>query len=390
MSLIRGDGFSLIRGDCRSVLSKFRENRFDSVVSDPPYGLEFMQAAWDSFSQPQAFQAWCLEWARELLRVLKPGAFALMFGGTRTYHRMTCALEDAGFEIRDSLHWFYGTGFPKSLNLGEGRGTALKPGHEPIVLAMKPLEGTFAKNLAQHGTGALNIDACRIPTNGRLLVEKLGDLPSRNVFGDGLNGSRAAGETTQGRWPANVLLDEASAAELDAQSGKTGARAPVRGIEPSDASTSLVTNRRARVPGAFHEDEGGASRFFYVAKPRRAERDLGCESLPAKSGGEATMRTDDSAGVQNPRAGANRGGGARNFHPTVKPVALMRYLVRLATPPGGSVLDPFTGSGTTGMGARLEGRGFLGVEQSAEFLEIARLRIEAAARPPINDEGKAA
>lgn len=402
-------GASLIEGESRAVLSRFPENRFDACVTDPPYELTaarrtsppphadnpygrhrvgvngdskpvggFMGKEWDGTGI-----AFDVEFWREVLRVLKPGAHLLAFGGSRTSHRMVCAIEDAGFEVRDSLHWFYGQGFPKSLNVGSGRGTALKPGHEPICLARKPLIGTVAANVAQWGTGALNIDACRIAIEGETGrwgggTRAGGFVDTGAASGSGQpNGKRH----DAGRWPANVLLDPEAAAELDEQSGERGAAAPVRGSEPSAASNGLVTNARARVPGAFHADSGGASRFFYVAKPSRKERDQGCDHLPAKSGGEATGRTDGSAGAGNPRAGAGRTGGARNFHPTVKPVELMRYLVRLVTPPGGSVFDPFLGSGTTGMAAQLEGRGFLGIEREAEYMQIALARIAGVQIP---------
>ena len=219
-------------------------------------------------------------------------------------HRVTCGLEDAGFEIRDSLLWLYGSGFPKSLNLPGGRGTALKPAYEPIVLARKPLGGrTVAQCVAEFGTGALNIDACRITTDGGRPL-RVGDYKDteNNTYAGRMNGSlqggsRAAGQTDLGRWPPNVALDEDAAAILDA--------------------------------------EGGTSRFFYVAKASRDERERGCENLPQRPAGEAADRQDGSAGLNSPRAGASRMRGARNHHPTVKPVALMRWLVRLVTPPGG-------------------------------------------------------
>ena len=381
MGLFTFENAALIEGDSREVLKRFAADRFDSCVSDPPYELKFMSKGWDQTGI--AFDP--TFWA-EVLRVLKPGAHLLAFGATRTVHRMTCAIEDAGFEIRDGLDWLYGTGFPKSVDAARaiemdccalpgrhfdktlpghskreegdhlcpsipavqkvfgGRGTALKPGREPIVMARKPLAGTVAATLQAFGTGALNIDVCRI--------------------GD--------------RFPSNVLFDEESAAELDAQAPVTGARAPVTGNEPSSISGGTIYNLRSRNKGVFHDDGlGGASRFFYVAKPTRRERDRGCGHLPLRTGGEATDRDDDSAGTRSPRAGAGRNGGARNFHPTVKPVALMRYLVRLVTPPGGTVIDPFVGSGTTGMGALLEERPFVGIEREAEYFAIAAARIAA-------------
>lgn len=392
-------------GDCRAVLAELGEASVDAVVTDPPYELGFMGKAWDASGVAFQVETW-----RAALRVLKPGGHLLAFGGTRTYHRMTCAIEDAGFEIRDSLHWIYGTGFPKSLNLGDGRGTALKPGHEPIVLARKPLVGTVAANVERFGTGALNVDACRIggwsalepncPHAASVGVRITVDMrvvcvecglergnprplvisnraKQRREPGAMAEGSRAAGQTTLGRWPANVLLDEGAAAELDGQSGVT--RSASGGRSGSNANPMSWTEENRHRPRGGHDDSGGASRFFYVAKPSRKERDLGCNDLPPRSGGEATDREDGSAGVESPRAGAGRTGGARNFHPTVKPVELMRYLVRLVTPPGGLVLDPFMGSGTTGMAALLEGRCFVGVEMSPEYAEIARLRMKAVA-----------
>jgi hypothetical protein len=370
---------ALLNADCLEALRRLSAGSVDAVVTDPPYELGFMGKRWDAQGIAFSVDLW-----REVLRVLKPGGHLLAFGGTRTYHRMTCAIEDAGFEIRDSLHWMYGTGFPKSLNVGDGRGTALKPGHEPIVLARKPLEGTVAENVAAYGTGALNIDGCRLlsadsSTTGR---QNSGAKGNGGVFGASATYDSEA--SPHGRWPANVLLDEhAAAEELEAQ-------AP------------------------------GASRFFYVAKPSRAERDRGCEHLQARLAVETVNRDPDSAGVQNPRAGAGRGAGvpifrcalcelnlgggraatacpksddgkhvreqvgvgtpAKNYHPTVKPIELMRYLVRLVTPPGGVVLDPFTGSGTTGIAALLEGARFVGIEREPEYAEIAKARIGSVER----------
>jgi hypothetical protein len=384
----------LFEGDCLRVLGRLGAGTVGAVVTDPPYELGFMGKGWDASGIAFSVDLW-----REVLRVLKPGSHLLAFGAPRTYHRMACAIEDAGFEIRDSLHWMYGTGFPKSLN---GRrhaedcpvthgasvdcvtgyecpsyGTALKPGHEPIVLARKPLEGTVAANVAAYGTGALNIDGCRLegqgkPNGVKTSTAEVGFEGGFKTVPTGLDGL--------GRWPANVLLDEDAAAELDAQSGDrtNHARKDGRiktGVSRAGASFSVGTIAADRFAPT---DSGGASRFFYVAKPSRRERDLGCEHLPAKSGGEATDREDGSKGTENPRAGAGRTGGARNFHPTVKPVELMRYLCRLVTPPGGVVLDPFTGSGTTGMAALLEGFGFVGVEREPEYLEIAKARVSHA------------
>ncbi len=333
--------FWLYNGDCIEVMKQWPDSTFDAVCTDPPYELNFMNKGWDAAGIAFSPELWA-----QALRMLKPGAHLLAFGGTRTYHRMTCAIEDAGFEIRDSLHWFYGTGFPKSMNLGNGRGTALKPAHEPIVLARRPIEGTIAQNLEKYGTGALNID-----------VSTVGG----------------------GRWPANVLLDESAAAELDSQTPDLKEGGTLKGGEGRECSVVSPLDLGPRGAWESYGDSGGASRFFfkYVAKPGRKERDLGCDHLPMKSAGEVTDRVDGTAGLKSPRAGAGRTSGARNIHPTVKPIELMRYLCRLITPPGGVVLDPFLGSGTTGIGALREGFKFVGIEKEVEYITIAHARISA-------------
>jgi hypothetical protein len=271
--------------------------------------------------------------------VLKPGGHLLAFGGTRTVHRIAVAIEDAGFEIRDQIVWMYGSGFPKSHNIGAGFGTALKPAHEPIIVARKPLIGTVAANVTAHGTGALNIDGCRIGSDGGCRTDAPYAGGKRGaVYNVGLNEQRSPCVDGLGRWPANVCLDETAAEMLDAQSG--------------------------------------ASRFFYVAKASRAERNAGLDGMAEKP-------LNWSAGTKNPGSFQSDGThkAAQNHHPTVKPVALMRWLVRLVTPPGGVVCDPFLGSGTTGIAAVLEDMGFVGIEQSAEYLEIARRRIAHAQGP---------
>lgn len=273
---------------------------------------------------------------------------------------MICGLEDAGFEIRDCLAWLFGQGFPKSKDMGAGWGTALKPGHEPIVVARKP-----GKSRELRG---LNIDACRlgaapIAYDRRRLAKYSGDQTNDHQLG---------------RWPSNVLLDEDAAARLDAQTGELWSgfmRAGQRrkGIGYSGGLGKVVRHDTIG-------DAGGASRFFYVAKASRAERDFGCERMARTSGGAATHRKAGSKGLQNPRAGAGRTGGARNIHPTVKPLALMRWLVRLVTPPGGRVADFFMGSGTTGMACVLEGFDFYGCERDAKYFDIAKRRIAAVRR----------
>lgn len=325
--------YRAIHGDCRDIMATLPENSVSAIVSDPPYGLSFMGKGWDH-GVPG------VEFWEAALRVAKPGAMLLAFGGTRTWHRMVCAIEDAGWEIRDQLCWLYGSGFPKSHNFGRevaqfaGYGTALKPAWEPIILAMKPCEGTFAANAAAHGVAGLNIDGGRIE-----IGDTGGTWGATQRASIGYGGTDPTNYQTErhpkGRWPANVCLDEEAAAMLDEQSE-------------------------------------GASRFFYCAKASRSERNAGLEHLPKKTG--CTLG-----------AGIGIGNGSEvsknNPHPTVKPVDLMRWLVRLVKMPSGTViLDPFMGSGTTGVACALEGAHFIGIEQDAQYLEIAKARIEDAAK----------
>lgn len=360
----------ILQGDCRDVLRTLPDESVHAVVTDPPYHLTsngggpakgtdspysraragasvsgFMGKTWDGGDV--AFQpgTW-----REVLRVLKPGGHLLAFGGSRTYHRLVCAVEDAGFEIRDQIMWLYGSGFPKSKNLDgnwEGWGTALKPAHEPIVVARKPLVGTAAANVLAHGCGALNIDGCRIPAatiEGASLAinthlrDSVRRGEHRNVSSYSL-GEYASAPNPLGRWPANVIHDGSEPVALAfAQYGERGAIAPVRGTEPSP-TTASVFGARVRTRGAFHSDSGTAARFFYCAKASKADR------------------------------------GDGNDHPTVKPTELMRYLVRLVTPAGGVVLDPFAGSGSTGRAASIEGFDAILIEKDQAYAEIAHRRI---------------
>lgn len=304
-----------LNGDCLDILRTLLDASVDSCVTDPPYELNFMGRGWDNTGIANNVDLW-----REVLRVLKPGAHLLAFSGTRTYHRMTCAIEDVGFEIRDQIGWAYGTGFPKSHNLDgdwQGWGTALKPAWEPICVARKPLaEKTVAANVQAHGTGAINIDGCRVGTDGG--TKKAGPpsyKPGVSLQGS-LDGSLNGGGCVAidaGRWPANIIHDGSD--EVLALFPTTG---------PSD-------------------DGGSAARFFYCAKASKSER------------------------------------GEGNNHPTVEPVALMRYLCRLVTPPGGMVLDPFGGSGTTAIAARAEGFEYTLIEREMSYYLMAVKRIWTAA-----------
>lgn len=364
----------LFNDDCLQVLPFFEENSVDACVTDPPYGLKFMGREWDHGVPGVVF------W-QEVLRVLKPGAHLLAFGGTRTHHRLMCAIEDAGFEIRDCLGWLYGSGFPKSLNVGNGWGTALKPAWEPIVMARKPLAGTVLANIEAHGTGALNIDGSRVATDPAIDDPRLGgagawrtDKAAQNVYEGGYAGNIIA-SSPLGRWPANILHDG---------SDEVLAVFPESKGQLADASSSSSRKNQntyggmARGNKGFEKrgDEGSAARFFYCAKASKADREAGCADLDTVSAGEATGgREEGSAGLNSPRAGAGRTSGAKNFHPTVKPQALMRYLCKLVTPVGGTILDPFMGSGSTGRAALAEGFQFHGIELDAAYFKIAQARV---------------
>ena len=407
----------LLRGDCLELLPTVPDDSIDAIVTDPPYELGFRGKSWDSSGIAHNVDLW-----RECLRVLKPGGHLLAFGGSRTYHRLACAVEDAGFEIRDQIQWLYGAGFPKSLDVSkaidkaagaerevvgtrdvpkgpgfagptyggdssskevditapatpqaqqwQGWGTALKPAHEPIVVARKPLVGTVASNVLTCGTGALNIDGCRVGgPDGHG-----GGAKASSGFVDGYEGDGFVA-SDQGRWPANVIHDGSD--EVLAGFPVTApSKASMRGSRslPFDESGNKYEDGMRGID----DDGGSAARFFYCAKASKAERNAGLEGLPELTGGEATGRTDDSDGLKSPRAGAGRTGGTRNHHPTVKPLALMRYLVRLVTPPGGVVLDPFLGSGTTAVAAILEGFDWVGCEMTEDYWPIIEARVEWA------------
>lgn len=367
----------------------------DSVVTDPPYELGFMGKSWDSTGIAYRVDLW-----EQVLRVLKPGGHLLAFSGSRTYHRMAVAIEDAGFQIRDQIMWVYGSGFPKSLDVSkafdkaagaerevigkvkltgtarkstshsghgagsvnqseprnfvetfkeitapssdlakqwQGWGTALKPAHEPIVMARKPLIGTVAETVQAHGTGAINVDGCRVDACG----EQFSPIPggkqvvTNQVYGKGLGVENP--QHPNGRWPANLIHDGSQDVE------------------------------------ALFPD--GAARFFYCAKAGKKDRDGGLGGFEIKPAGGMQGRNDGSLGSITRRA---------NHHPTVKPSDLMRYLCRLVTPPAGLVLDPFTGSGSTGKAAVLEGFRFVGVEREPEYAEIAKARISHAEQKSIS------
>jgi len=332
-------------GDCLEVLKTLEDNSVDSIVTDPPYGISFMNKKWD-YDVPSV-EIW-----KECLRVLKPGGHLLSFGGSRTYHRLACAIEDSGFEIREQIMWIYGSGLSKSHNIGKAldkmgidndlhnMGTALKPAHEPICMARKPIsEKTIAENVLKHGTGGINIDDCRIGNELRTIPIHSDDVKDdTTMFGLHKTIQHERIETTQGRFPANIMFDEEVGKLLDEQSGISKTRPNLNYKHNKTISNGKVFQSRGTYTS--REDMGGASRFFYSPKASKKER------------------------------------GDDNIHPCVKPIKLMEYLITLVTPKGGTVLEPFMGSGSTGIAAKNLGMSFLGIEREEEYFNIAKQRIK--------------
>lgn len=349
-------------GDCIEVMKTWPENFVDTIITDPPYGIRFMGKDWDHGIPSVHF------WS-DMLRIAKPGAMLLAFGGTRTFHRLAVAIEDAGWQIRDCLMWLYGSGFPKSHNLHgqfEGWGTALKPAWEPIIVAMKPLDGTFAENAEKWGVAGLNVDGGRVGASGggwNGLGSTHDESQWRLNNPDGM-------QRQSGRWPANLLLDEEAAGMLDGQSGNSSTvYYPIgqRDTETESKGMFSMHGKGRHSPG----DSGGASRFFYVAKSGRSERNEGCDGIEEKP-------LNWSSGTKNPGSFQAEGTKkiASNNHPTVKPLNLMKYLCILTrTPTGGIVLDPFAGSGTTLWAAEFHNRPWIGIEMNSEYVAIAEARL---------------
>lgn len=394
--------FEIHHGDCIEVMRGMADASVDSIVTDPPYELGFMGKSWDSTGIANSVEMW-----REALRVLKPGGHLLAFSGTRTQHRMVCAIEDAGFEVRDQFGWAYGSGFPKSRNVAadmegedaeqwEGWGTAVKPAWEPVCFARKPLAKglTVAANVLSHGTGAINISGCRIGTD-EVLRAGAGNIPCRHheQVPRGREGQESAnaryaeaggtdfamspgprGGDPLGRWPANIIHDgsaEVLAAFPDAkgQQGDLASHGKTR-----QSPNGIFGGMRPALDHPMRiEAETSAARFFYCAKTTRTDRNEGCESLPQKVGG---MVSNTSGQHLTRRDDDYEAKPLGNFHPTVKPTDLMAYLCRLVTPPGGTVLDPFMGSGSTGKACMREGFNFIGIDMTAEYIAIAKARIE--------------
>jgi len=468
----------LLLGDCIDKLKELDDNSVDSIVTDPPYGLGFMGKDWDTFDKSQfgkqgeegendlknkknfkilpryntdGLYDFTKDWAKECYRVLKPGGHILSFAGSRTYHKICMGIEDAGFDIRDQIMWVYGSGFPKSMNIGmkvdeklgnkrklverpkseqrpnadnnrdknkdiggfamsdnkyksvgnsewEGWGTALKPAHEPIVMARKPLsEKTVVDNVLEWGTGGINIDDSRIPYDEnnkpipQLAQGKTKVNSSKTMFdGQSLNKSKTEaviGGSLDGRFPANVIFDEEAGKLLDEQSGiskSTGGRIEKKtgwGEFGGSGQKEIINGQ----PG--FGDVGGASRFFYCPKTSKTDRNEGLDDFEEKSRSDANKMMGKSGNFKT-GSGNDRTTEFKNNHPTVKPTDLMLYLIRMVTPKGGTTLDPFMGSGSSGKAAVRGGFDFVGVEREEEYMKIAKARIQYEQDNPYNEETK--
>jgi DNA modification methylase len=367
-----GAAFTLRFGDNLTTLRTCAENSFDSCVVDPPYGLAFMGKVWD-YDVPTA-ETWC-----EVMRVLKPGAHLLAFFGSRTYHRGVVQIEDAGFEIRDSINWIYGSGFPKSHNLNgdyDGWGTALKPAHEPIVVARKPLQGTVAQNMAKWGVGAIRINDCRVSVGAEDKSQVRVMQRSARSLRDGWGMAETENAPVvrpDGRWPANIIHD-GSPEVLDLFPDSKGQQGKSNDAQRTRAHTygELSDGGKEYTPRG---DSGSAARFFYCAKASKSDRDEGL-TIPEQA--IVTFATANGTSGKPSSISEGRETAYRNNHPTVKPTELMRYLCRLVTPAGGIVLDPFMGSGSTGKACALEGVRFFGCEIDEGYFAIAQQRIANA------------
>ena len=345
----------------------------DSIVTDPPYELGFMGKSWDSTGIAFDKKTWELA-----LKLLKPGGHLLAFSASRNYHRMAVAIEDAGFEIRDQLMWLYGSGFPKSHNLGDGWGTALKPAHEPIVMARKFIEGTNKNNREKYGTGGINIDGCRVelsegddPRLGGKGTWKT-DKAGKEIYDVGFTGEDIA-SSELGRFPANVMHDGSEEVLSGFPNTGQGGGKPYSyaGREYDNKDTSMFNGDKPQAPSNYN-DMGTAARFFYCPKVSKSERNIGLYDEPEKQYSHDGRKKK----IENPYQ--RNKSVSKNNHPTVKPIELMKYLCRLVTPKDGTVLDPFMGSGSTGMAAKDEGFEFIGIEREKEYFEIAEKRIHSA------------
>jgi site-specific DNA-methyltransferase (adenine-specific) len=428
--MIQLENATVYLGSNLDILPTLPDNSVDSIVTDPPYELGFMGKKWDSSGIAYSVELW-----QQCYRVLKPGGHLLAFGGSRTWHRLAVAIEDAGFEMRDSIAWLYGSGFPKSMDVSKaidkaagaereslgrnpnsrenatkantlyesgtvgktaditapatdeakkwaGWGTALKPAFEPVVVARKPLIGTVAANVLVWGVGGLNIDGSRIgfaSAADQASATPQGKVTSNSMAGaapDVDGGERKEidrPDNSKGRWPANIILDEYTAGLLDEQSGQIRLTSGAVGVGQFNFKPGAETTGNKMKQGTV--TLGGASRFFYVAKASKKDRNEGLDGLEPQR--HSDRENAEGVGGDNPRNRTNE--AKQNFQPTVKPTALIEYLIRLVTPAGGVVLDPFTGSGSTGKAALLNGYRFIGCELTEEYLPIIEGRLKHAA-----------
>lgn len=414
----------IIHANNIDYLRTLKDNSVDSVVTDPPYGINFMNKKWD-YDVPSV-ELW-----QEVFRVLKPGGHMLVACGTRTQHRMAVNIEDAGFEIRDIVAWVYGSGFPKSLDISkaidksmgaerevvgsykvggnaaqstkekggtyasntnsigikpidinitapsteeakqwQGWGTALKPSMELWTLARKPLKGTVAQNILEYGVGGINIDGCRVGDEEFEITNDSYDNGNNVAFGN----VKRTPKKYNGRFPANFIHDGSEEVEalFPQEEVKVGKPYNYFGKEYNNKDTSMFNGDKPKAPSNYN-DNGSASRFFYVAKASQEERNFGLYDFEEKR--HADRNKDDGVGGDNPRNRSNN--PKKNFHPTVKPIELMRYLVRMITPPNGICLDPYLGSGTTAIACEMEKFDYIGIELDPQYIEIAKARVDA-------------
>lgn len=443
------DSYELYHGQMQDELSSFEENSIDSIVTDPPYELNFMNKGWDNSGIAFQKETW-----RKCYEVLKPGGHLLAFGGTRTFHRIACAIEDAGFEIRDTIMWIYGSGFPKSMNLGktidnklgneriktgrilhhaqkgvavaeergaigggafgiahdeeetignsiwEGWGTALKPSFEPIIVARKPLDGTVASNCLKWGVGGINIDECRVEVEANRRMCGNTKKGGETSF---ILGAREETYTNKGRFPANTILtyddtdfDEVCGGFPDTKSTGGSGECSIHSGLNGNVYMGGWNHQQAGEHFGGLGDEGSASRYFYCAKASKKDRDEGLDEFNAKY-----MAYSNQAQAELKRGNTEFNGDKfnkvqviKNIHPTVKPTSLMQYLVRLVSPKGATILDPFMGSGSTGKAVMFENRErnadykFIGIEMTEDYLPICEARINYAMTYVYNDDVK--
>ena len=424
MKLTQGQNWKLYNGNMLDMLKVIELESIDAIITDPPYELNFMSKGWDNSGIAFNTEAW-----KKCFEVLKPGGYLLAFGGSRTFHRIAVAIEDAGFEIRDVIMWLYGSGFPKSRNIGlaidkkngveskiigesdcpdirgnnyenndgtrivvykktaqnewAGWGTSLKPSYEPIIVARKPFKGSCEDNVLKYGVGGINIDACRISTNGELIDNHIvANTPFMRNSDEYEQLDRS--KSDKGRFPANTILtyDDTDYEEVCGGFPQTISQKPRK---VSSEYTSVIGGKYAeRQENCIYDDSGSAARYFYCAKASKRDRDEGLDEFTAKKTSMMAANSNINKAGEFTGMAAGRNTMHRNTHPTVKPTMLMQYLVRLVTPKGGTVLDPFNGSGSTGKAVMYENKDrdanykYIGIELSEEYISISKARIEFA------------